>query len=48
MDPQDISKMDPTKLQFHPETKIKQEHIDQISYFLVLRLYYRNIMMITL
>jgi len=30
MDPQDISKMDPTKLQFHPETKIKQEHIDQL------------------
>ena len=30
MDLHNISKMDPTKLQFHPDTQIKQEHIDQL------------------
>jgi len=30
MDLHNISKMDPTKLQFHPDTQIKQKHIDQL------------------
>ena len=30
MDLSDISKLDPNKIKFHPDVKIKQEHVDKL------------------